>query len=109
MTVTPLQCVALLNAPDPDSDQTESVLIRSYRKVLALAVPSRFATISVAVVALVSSLVAFGSVTQPFFPTSAMNKFMVDFYAPEGTPIEVVASAVEGVEAKVGRQDGSRP
>jgi len=107
--VTPLQCVALLKAHDPDADQTESAMIRSYRKVLALAVRFRLATIGVAVVALVSSLVAFGSVTQLFVPTSAMNKFMIDFFAPEGTRIEAVETAVGGIEAEVGRQDGSRP
>lgn len=106
MTVTPLQCVALLKAPKADEEVKEGAMIRSYRSALAAAVRFRYLTIALAVGGLVASVVAFGSVTQLFFPTSAMNKFMIDFHAPEGTRIETVAEAVEGIEGVVKAQDG---
>lgn len=81
-------------------------MLRAYRRVLTTAVHFRHVTIGIAVVALVAAVVAFGSVTQLFFPTSAMNKFMVDFYAAEGTRIEAVARATERIEAVAAKQDG---
>ncbi len=106
MTVTPLQCVALLKAPKADTEPKEGALLKGYRAVLETAVRFRYVTIGGAVVALAASFVAFGSVTQLFFPTSAMDKFMIDFHAPEGTRIEAVAEAVEGIEAIVEPMDG---
>ncbi len=102
MTVTPAQCVLML--PEPKSSQGEKFdtgIYKIYRKILSGAIRLRYATISVAVVALVASGIAFGSVTQLFFPTSAMTKFMIDYYAPEGTRIEAVSAAVDKIEKKL--------
>ncbi len=106
MTVTPLQCVALLKAPKADTEQKDGALLKGYRSVLETAVRFRYVTIGGAIAALAASFVAFGAVTQLFFPTSAMDKFMIDFHAPEGTRIETVAEAVEGIETIVQPMDG---
>ena len=50
---------------------------------------------------LVVALIGFGNVTQLFFPDSTMNKFMIDFFAPEGTRIEQVAADLEQAEAEL--------
>ena len=99
MTVTPLQCVAMLKIPKSDAGSSfDTGIFAVYRKFLRAAIRARYLTIAVALAALVASGIAFGSVTQLFFPTSAMTKFMVDYYAPEGTRIEAVSAAVENIE-----------
>ena len=40
----------------------------------------------------------FGNVKQLFFPDSSMTKFMVDYWAPEGTRIQQVAADLERAE-----------
>lgn len=103
MTVTPLQCVAMLSDPKPGADGAafDTGIYALYRSFLRVAIKLRYLTIGIAVAALVVSAFAFGSVQQLFFPTSAMTKFMVDYYAPEGTRIEAVSAAVENIEQKL--------
>lgn len=105
MTVTPLQCVSLIKLA-PGGVGGEGRFLRGYRAVLEAAVRVRYLTIAIAVAALAASVVAFGSVTQLFFPTSAMTKFMIDFYAPEGTRIEAVEAATAQIEARVAQEEG---
>jgi multidrug efflux pump subunit AcrB len=50
---------------------------------------------------LVASFMGFGFVEQLFFPSSSMSKFMIDYYAPQGTRIEVVASDLKSLEEKL--------
>lgn len=103
MTVTPLQCVAMLPEPKDGADGGgfDTGLFAVYRRFLTLAIRARYLTIGIAVAALVVAGFSFGSVQQLFFPTSAMTKFMVDYYAPEGTRIEAVSAAVGNIEAKL--------
>ncbi len=105
MTVTPVQCVAMLKVA-AQGEQNEGLFLRGYRRLLETAVRMRYLTIGIAVAFLVASVVAFGSVTQLFFPTSAMSKFMIDFYAPEGTRIETVAAAAAEIETRVSEEEG---
>ncbi len=107
MTVTPLQCVMLLPEPKADADDAgEGAFLRVYRTVLEASIRVRYLTIGVAVAALVAAVIGFGSVTQLFFPTSAMSKFMIDFYAPEGTRIEAVDAAIAELEPVIAAEEG---
>ncbi|MBG6211185.1 multidrug efflux pump subunit AcrB [Labrenzia sp. EL_126] len=103
MTVTPLQCAAMLPEPKPDvgAASFDTGLFAVYRRFLRLAIKARFLTIGLAVAALISAGLAFGSVQQLFFPASSMTKFMVEYYAPEGTRIEAVSAAMERIENKL--------
>jgi len=107
MTVTPLQCMAMLPDPKPGSEGAafDTGIYGLYRNFLRLAIRARYLTIGVAVAALVAAGLAFGSVQQLFFPTSSMTKFMVDYYAPEGTRIEAVSAAVGSIEDKLEADD----
>lgn len=99
MTVTPLQCVAMLPKPKSDAGETfDTGIYALYRQILRAAIRFRYLTIAGALGALIASGVAFGYITQLFFPNAAMAKFMVDYYAPEGTRIETVAAAVANIE-----------
>ena len=100
VTVTPLQCMAMLKPPERanDGDQYGGGLYNSFRGMLHLAIRLRFVTIGLAVLLLVASLSSFGSVSKLFFPDSAMTKFMIDYWMPEGTRIEKVAVDMSEIE-----------
>jgi multidrug efflux pump subunit AcrB len=105
VTITPLQCIDMLPAPKSDGDQADPYgggFYRRYRGVLGLAIRLRFLTIGGLVILLAGSIVGFGQVRQLFFPDSSMPKFMIDYWAPEGTRIEQVAADIAAAEAKLG-------
>ena len=104
LTVTPLQCIDML--PDPDnstagSDPYGSKFYLSFRRVLHSAIQMRWLTIGGMIGLLLIAIYGFGFVSQLFFPESAMKKFMVDFWAPQGTRIETVSENLKILEQKL--------
>ena len=104
VTLTPVQCMDML--PDPDTADTgkdtyAGGLFKLFRKILERAIHLRWLTIGGAVAVLVVSVIAFGNVKQLFFPDSSMNKFMIDYWAPEGSRIEETANVVKVIEEKL--------
>ena len=98
MTVTPLMCMDMLPAPkstDAGKDPFDTVFFRAFRGLLATSIRARWITIGIAVAFLALSVVGFANVKQLFFPDSSMTKFMVDYWAPEGTRIEQVSADLE--------------
>ena len=101
MTITPLQCVDMLPAPKEGAtgaDPYAGGFFRRYRASLETAIRFRFLTIGAMVALLVVALVGFGNVKQLFFPESSMSKFMIDYWAPEGTRIQNVAADLVAAE-----------
>ncbi len=104
MTITPLQCIDIL--PDPKKDKAEvepyaGRFYRVFRRILEAAIRFRFITIAAMTALLVVSLIGFGNVKQMFFPDSSMTKFMIDYWAPEGTRIQTVAADLKKAEKKL--------
>lgn len=50
---------------------------------------------------LILAIIGFGNIKLLFFPDSSMPKFMVDYWAPEGTRIQTVAADLKKIEAKL--------
>ncbi len=104
MTVTPLQCLDMLPTPkqsDGDADPFHGGFYRHFRGFLSTAIRFRFLTIGIMVALLVTAVVGFGNVKQLFFPASSMQKFMVDFWLPEGSRIQDVAARLETAERRL--------
>jgi multidrug efflux pump subunit AcrB len=104
MTLTPLQCIDMLPEPKRgagDTDPYAGGLFARFKTLLELSIRFRWLTIGSMVALLVVSVVAFGFVTQLFFPDSSMKKFMIDFYATEGTRIQQVAADLTSAEEKL--------
>ena len=109
ITVTPLQCVAMLPAPkdgDGDRDPYAGVFFTVYRKLLKGALAARTVTLAVMVAALVASGVGFGYVPQIFFPDSSRPQFMVDLYAPNGTRVGHTSDLLKEIEARLLPMEG---
>jgi multidrug efflux pump subunit AcrB len=101
MTLTPIQCMDMM--PDPEAggenaDPYGTKFYMRYRSFLGKAINQRWITIGIMVGLLVLSVIGFGYVKQLFFPDSAMTKFMVDYWTPEGTRIQNVSDDMKRVE-----------
>ena len=104
MTITPLQCIDMLPEPKKekyDVDPYAGRFYRVFRRILEGAIRIRFLTMATMAALLVVSLIGFGNVKQMFFPDSSMTKFMIDYWAPEGTRIQTVAADLKMAEKKL--------
>jgi multidrug efflux pump subunit AcrB len=92
VTVTPLLSYLLFKPNSGGSagenlDPYSGFFFRNYRRLLALALRLRWATVLVCIVAFVAGLYGFTRVKQSFFPNPDRPQFMVDVYLPAGTHI----------------------
>jgi len=104
MTLTPIKCLDMLPDPKPQEaghDPYGSKFYKIFRGLLEKAIRMRVLFIAAMVGLLVASFMGFGFVEQLFFPSSSMSKFMIDYYAPQGTRIEVVADDLKALEEKL--------
>ena len=104
MTLTPIKCLDMLPDPKPQEaghDPFGSKFYKIFRGLLEKAIRMRVLFIATMLGLLVASFMGFGYVEQLFFPSSSMSKFMIDYYAPQGTRIEVVANDLKALEEKL--------
>ncbi len=104
MTITPLQCISLLKPPEADTVDTDPYgggFFRMFRRALESAIRWRIFTVGAMTVLLVAAVFGFGGVPQQFFPDSTRTQFMVDYWAPQSTPIQSVSADLKEIEAKL--------
>ncbi len=106
MTLTPLNCISLLKPPadgeSNSSDEYDSGFFRNYKRLLEWAIHNRVLTIGGMTVLLIMSVIGFvRDVPQQFFPDSTRTQFMVDYWAPQGTPIQSVSADLKSIENKI--------
>ncbi|MDJ0950427.1 MAG: efflux RND transporter permease subunit [Alphaproteobacteria bacterium] len=107
MTVTPLNCIGLLKPPPPrkageaEADPFDTPFFRFYRRVLEGCIRHRFATIGAMTALLVAAIVGFQGIPQQFFPDSTRAQFRIDYWGPQGTPIQVVSEDVRAIEERL--------
>lgn len=108
ITVTPLQCLAMLNVSDEDanSDPYGSPLFKKYRSLLEKAIHHRVLTLASCVGLLALAAVGFTQIPQLFFPDSSRPQFMVDMYAVNGTRISQTSDYLKRAEEKVMQMEG---
>ena len=106
VTLTPLACLDLLPAPkDIGGDAYGSPFFKRFKELLERAIRMRFLTIGSMVALLVVAFLSFGNVKKLFFPDSSMTKFMIDYWAPEGTRIQNVSADLKIIEAKLANDE----
>ena len=104
MTITPMQCIALLKPPKSDATQEDPYggrFFRMFRAFVEGAIRRRFLTIGSLVALLAVSIFGFQFVDRQFFPYSTRTQFMIDLWAPEGTPIQQVSADLARIEEKL--------
>lgn len=103
LTMTPMNCISLLKPPktSDNSDIYDSGFFRVYRRVLEGAIRRRGMTILSLLVLLGLAVYGFTGVPQQFFPDSTRAQFMIDYWAPQGTPIQQVSKALKAIEKRL--------
>ncbi len=105
MTMTPINCMALLRPPERgagDADPYDTNFFRRYKRILEGAIANRFRTIGIMIVLLVLGVIGFVKyVPQQFFPDSTRAQFMIDYWAPMGTPIQDVSEDLRLIEQRL--------
>lgn len=107
MTIAPVMCIALLPKPKADAgDPYKGLIFQLYKKALHLGIRFRYPFALAFVAVLIVSLVGFKMVNQMFFPASAREQLMIDYWAPQGTRIDQVSADLQTIEAQlIGHED----
>jgi len=108
VTLTPLFGVILIKAKTggKDKDPYGGTIFQVYRKFLLLCLGRRWLTCAALIGLMCLALYGFGHVNKSFFPDSTLDKFYVDYWAPEGTHIRDTARELEKIEKFVHGLDG---
>lgn len=109
VTLTPLLCVAFLEAATPSEGGTQGAeggFLGLYRRLLAFCIRRRGLSVAVVGVLFLLALRGFGMVEQSFFPPSTRPQFMVDLWLPQGTHLDQTVRTVERAEALVRDKEG---
>ena len=104
MTVTPMNCIAFLKLPEGEEeggDPYDTSFFRRYRSLLEAAIRRRVLTIVSMVGLLVLAGYGFTGVPQQFFPDSTRAQFMIDIWAPQGTPSRKVSEDLRAIEERL--------
>ena len=103
VTLTPLQCITFLRTSqeEGEGDAYGGRFYGLFRAFLEKAIRFRLITILAAVGVLVASTGASRYVNSLFFPDSSMSKFMIDFWAPQGTRIEYTSAKLREIEERL--------
>ena len=104
VTLTPLQCIDMLPAPKnggKDEEPYSSGFFQKFRTILEKAIRFRFFTILALIGFLVIAIIGFGNVKQLFFPDSSMEKFIIDYWAPQGSRISQTSNDLKNIETKL--------
>ena len=100
---TPIISSFILKAPQPgSSDGSDSLLVRSYSRLLGQAIRVRWLTIAVSAGLLILAILAMARVDRQFFPPSDRNELIVDFQLPRSSSIFASEAAVKKIEAWLG-------
>ena len=106
VVITPIVSSLILKAPKPGaSDGQDSFLVRSYTRLLSLAIRARLLTIAVSIGLLAVAVLALGRVDRQFFPPSDRNELMIDFQLPRSSSIFASEAAIERIETKLGESE----
>lgn len=103
LTMTPMNCISLLKPQenDEETDPYGSGFFIFYKRVLEGAIRKRGLTIFSLVIILIVSAYGFTKVPQQFFADSTRAQFMIDYWAPQGTPIQQVSKDLKLIEEKL--------
>ncbi|CDZ78980.1 Nickel and cobalt resistance protein CnrA [Legionella massiliensis] len=108
-TATPLLCLAYIPQPKQMSGSEEvysNRLYRGFRAFLETAIHYRYAFTLLMCGLLALAIIGFRFVPIMYFPDSSRLQMMIDYWAPEGTRIQVVSSDVKQLESKLLQDPG---
>jgi multidrug efflux pump subunit AcrB len=111
VTVTPLLSYLMFkpiagSGASAKKDPYAGFFFRNYRRLLALSLRFRWATVILCIAAFVAGLYGLTRVKQGFFPNPDRPQFMVDVFLPAGTHIRDTEAFTEEVQRYIHDQPG---
>ncbi len=85
--LTPYYCTLLLKGSRSDAVAKEHVILKGYRRLLAVAIRVRWFTVGLVVALFASAITMFNAVPAGFFPSSTRDQFVIDYFLPQGADI----------------------
>jgi len=102
-TITPLLCIKFM--PDPKKSGSDDVysggFYQKFSGLLRISIKFRRLFLIALVGLLLISLYGFGFTNRMYFPDSAREQFMIDYWLPEGTRIQQTSSDIEKIEKQL--------
>jgi multidrug efflux pump subunit AcrB len=108
VTVTPMQCIRMIKPPvagGQEQDPYAGKWFSAFKSVLVWCLHNRALTLLGLIAVFAVALANIGRVPQQFFPDSTRFQFVIDYWAPEGTPIEAVSEDLKVIENKLLKDD----
>lgn len=108
-TATPLLCIYFMPEPKKtmgSGDEYTSRFYKMYRSILEAAIRYRMMFTLVMCGLLALSIFCFRYVPIMYFPDSSRLQVMIDYWAPEGTQIQVVSNDLKKLENKLLQDPG---
>ncbi|NOR19511.1 MAG: AcrB/AcrD/AcrF family protein, partial [Xanthomonadales bacterium] len=108
VTVTPLQCITMIKPPEgggQDQNPYGGKWFSAFKSVLEWCLHKRALTLLGLIVVLAIALANIGRVPQQFFPDSTRSQFVIDYWAPEGTPLSTVSKDLKVIENKLAQEE----
>ena len=90
---------------DAGADPYGGKWFTAFRSLLEWCLRRRALTLLALVGVLLFSIANLGRVQQQFFPDSTRFQFVIDYWAPEGTPIEAASENLRVIEEKLANDD----
>ncbi len=109
-TIGPLLCIAMLPGPkagEATADPYQSKFYHLFRKLLSVTIRYRLLFLGSMVGLLLVSIVGFRWVPKLYFPDSSRLQVMIDYWAPEGTRIEVTSADMQRIEEFLHQQEAT--
>lgn len=108
MTQTPVAYYLLVHIKPAEggTDPHAGRVYRSYRYLLEKCLHHKTAVLFALFLALAAACYGFTKIPRIFFPRASRTQFMVDYWLPEGSSVNTVASDLEGIEKYLLEQEG---
>lgn len=109
VTVTPLLCVMFLKPPasvQTGNDPYGGRFYQRYKTFLRACIRHRYLSSATVVGIFAVALWGFSFVEQSFFPSSTRPQFMVDYWLPQGTHIDVTREDAKEIEKLLLSKEG---
>lgn len=108
ITLTPLFCVQYL-PKTKDGDEKDPYggrVYTIYRNFLDMCLRHRLMTLTLLFILLIISFAGFTTVPHSFFPDDSRNQFIVNYWTPQGSHINIVSEELKELENHLVKQKG---
>ncbi|MCG7587618.1 efflux RND transporter permease subunit [Photobacterium sp. OFAV2-7] len=106
ITFVPFLCDLMIKGKTISATQSEPAFIQKYKSFMQVILRHRIKTVGITVLMFFSSIYAAQYMKPGFFPTSTTPQFVVDYWLPQGTDIDITRHDLLEIEKELMEIDG---